>query len=380
METWSAHHLFKRAEDSLGRNTAEEIARHALSLREKGLPIIFTLRHLAKITGTDYRVLHASVLRKRERSNYRMFAIRKRSGGRRFIHAPCPSLSIVQEFINSEILQRVSPNPAAFAFHRDGGIRRCAEMHCGSRWILHFDLQDFFHHITEMEVFEVFKGLGYRPLLAFEMARLCTTTHMPRRLDRLCDWRRRSDRHGDVPYKATGRYGVLPQGAPTSPMLSNLAARNLDRDLASYAGGNGFVYTRYADDLVFSTVHLPGRKSIGRIRSEIVEKIYSNGFVENEKKFRVAGPGARKVVLGLLVDGDRPRLSRDMRKRVDRYLHAMEKYGVDNVAEHEGFDTAYGFYNHVSGLVAHVKDVEPARGERFFERLRNVPCPAGICA
>jgi len=104
METWSAHHLFEQADKTLGTPDAEGLRNYALALREKGLPVIFSLSHLAKITGVDYRVLHATVSRKRENVDYRLFAINKRSGGRRFIHAPCSTLSIVQEFINKEIL------------------------------------------------------------------------------------------------------------------------------------------------------------------------------------------------------------------------------------------------------------------------------------
>ena len=375
MEPWSAHHLYEKANTPLGEGAAQEITRYAMSLREKRLPVIFTLRHLAKITDTDYRVLHATVARKRENRNYRLFAVKKRSGGRRFLHAPCRTLSIVQEFLNREMLQRISPHPASFAFHSGVGIRECAQRHCGAKWLLHFDLKDFFHHVTEMEVFEIFKGLGYRPLLAFEISRICTTTKLPRRLNELCKFPRSyRGLDADIPYPVS-RWGVLPQGASTSPMLSNLAARALDDALSKYARSNGFVYTRYADDLTFSASRLPKGKSISRIRKEIVGLVVECGFVENESKFRVAGPGARKVVLGLLVDGERPRLTKATVKRIDRLLYAIGKYGLVEVSKHERFDSAYGFYNHISGLIAYTKDVDMRRWEDFNERFQKIPSP-----
>ena len=91
-----------------------------------------------------------------------------------------------------------------------------------------------------------------------------------------------------------------PQGAPTSPMLSNLAAFDLDQKLTAFADLSGFVYTRYADDLTFSACgELPARMSIGDIHRTIVDTIRKCGFRENLKKTRVAGPGSKKVVLGL---------------------------------------------------------------------------------
>lgn len=375
MELRSAHYLYGRAEAQLGESAAHEMRNYALSLQESGLPVIFSLRHLARIANVDYRVLHATVSRKREKTNYQLFAIKKHSGGRRFIHAPSGTLSIVHEFINREILRNVSPHPAAFSFHPGGGIRRCAQMHCSAKWILHFDLADFFHHITEMEVFEVFRNMGYKPLLAFELARLCTTTRLPRRLQYLCKFPERRLLEESVPYGYSGCWGVLPQGTSTSPMLSNLAARSLDESLSSYGKSNGFVYTRYADDLVLSAVRLPAGKSIRQIRKEVVQIIFESNFVENKKKYRVAGPGSRKIVLGLLVDGEEPRVSREMVRRIDRYLHASKKYGVVDVAAHEGFETAYGFYNHLSGLIAYVKDVDGRRWERFDRRLRDISSP-----
>ena len=112
-----------------------------------------------------------------------MFAVRKRSGGRRFIHTPTKHLLTVQQFINTCILQRVPIHPSAFAFHRRGGIRKCAAVHCGAKWLFQFGLTDFFYDITEVDVFRVFQGLGYGRLLAFELARICTTTRLPEGVD-----------------------------------------------------------------------------------------------------------------------------------------------------------------------------------------------------
>lgn len=372
MEFWSAHHLYETAKEKLGAEDAIELRKYAQRLMNLRLPVIFSLGHLANIAESDYQFLRDTVNRRREAANYKMFAVRKRSGGRRFIHAVSGQLISVQQFINTEILQKISPHPCSFAFHRSGGIRECAASHCGAKWLFQYDLSDFFYNVNEKDVFQIFERLGYRSILSLELARICTTTRLPRHLDRYL--RRRNSRTDDgLPYKIPDFIGVLPQGAPTSPMLSNFAAENLDIQLNDFAVKNGFVYTRYADDLTLSATSLPQKMSFGDIHRSIVGSIRYSGFRENEKKIRIAGPGSKKIVLGLLVDGERPRISKETYNRIDRHLYASEKFGIVQAAKYEGFDSAYGFYNHIAGLVAFVSDVDKKRGEEFRKRIKNIP-------
>lgn len=377
MEAWSVHHLFEEAQAKLGPDTAADLQKYTHRLINNGLPVIFSLGHLANITKSDYKFLRDTIGRKRELANYKMFAVKKRSGGLRFIHAVSGQLMSVQQFINAEILQKVFPHPCSFAFHRNGGIGRCAASHCGARWLFQYDLSDFFYDITEIDVFSVFQRLGYRKLLSFELARLCTTTYLPKRIKQFfCN-----QKYPDVnlPYKLGPAFGVLPQGAPTSPMLSNLVAEKLDIRLNDFAFENGFAFTRYADDLTLSARRLPQNISISNIHREIVSIIRECGFKENRKKIRIAGPGSKKTVLGLLVDGEHPRISKEMYKRIDRHLYAAVKFGIAETAKHEAFDSAYGFYNHLSGLISFVKDVDKERWNDFHERfLKLTPSWVGL--
>ena len=392
METWSTHHLYQQAAGTLGSETAAALQRYAQQLISQRLAVVFTLGHLSRITGVSYQMLRDTVNRKRESSNYRMYAVKKRSGGRRFIHSVSGDLFMVQRFINHEILQNCMPHFSSFAFHSSGGIKECAAMHCGARWLFQFDLTDFFYDITEIDVCRVFQALGYRNLLAFELARLCTTTHLPQCQKRLLFHSAPLDYFGRfasrieadesfndtpiMPYPdRSGVLGVLPQGAPTSPMLSNLVARKLDELLYAFALDQRFVYTRYADDITFSASTFPKQQTIGNIHRNIVRLIRQAGFKENNKKTRVAGPGSRKIVLGLLVDGGEPRISKETYHRIDRHLHASAKYGLAHVASHEGFDSAYGFFNHLSGLIAFVKDVDQKRWHDFSYRFKKISIP-----
>jgi len=159
-------------------------------------------------------------------------------------------------------------------------------------------------------------------------------------------------------------------------MLSNLAARNLDVELTDYADQHGLIYTRYADDLTLSSSeNFTKGLSIGDIHRSIVGIIRRNKFKENRKKTRVAGPGSKKLVLGLLVDGDSPRLSKETYRRIDRHLYSIQKYGILSVSKHEKFDSPLGFYNHLSGLIAYVKDVDTNRWKEFHRRLLEIGYP-----
>ena len=120
---------------------------------------------------------------------------------------------------------------------------------------------------------------------------------------------------------------------------------------------------------------LPEAVSVGKINRSVISIIRRCEFMENEKKTRVAGPGSKKVVLGLLVDGEHPRISKETYKRIDRHLHATLKYGLAEVASHEKFDSPFGFYNHLAGLISFVKDVDKARWPVFSERFSRVKTP-----
>lgn len=380
MVSWSAHQLYLEAKSKIGTQQATNLRQYARVLQRKNLPVVFTLNHLAKITGISHTLLRDTVERGRERKNSRIYSIKKSSGGERFIHVINDDLAFVQKFINSEILQKLTPHPCSYAFHESGGVRECAEIHCGARWLFKFDLCDFFYHINERHVFEVFLNAGYRNLIAFEMARLCTTTRMPSNLHYLLKPNKSGIETQDKKYRFYNQHneklGLLPQGAPTSPMLSNLVAFKLDQKLETFAREHGLTYTRYADDITFSTSDdLPEKTSIGYIQRSVIKIISQCGFWNNTGKMHVAGPGSRKIVLGLLVDGEKARISKATFKRVDRLLHSIKVYGLDAVSVHEQFKSPVGLYEHLRGLLAFIKDVDTARWDEFKIQFHQVTSP-----
>lgn len=371
MEVWSIHQLVNEAEkqNNLNQESILSLQQNAQKLIKNKVPVIFTLMHLSLITNIDYDFLYGTVSRHFDKSNYRMFSIRKRNGKYRFIHAAIKKLHILQDYINQEILKMVPTHPNSYAFKNNCNIVQCAKMHCGCRWLLQFDLKDFFFNITERDIYNVFKSLGYRDILAFELARICTTTRLPRSYNIP-----RNKNFNKYKQYENSLIGVLPQGAATSPALSNLVARQLDEDLQEYAQNIGFVYTRYADDLTFSSVNLPPSLSINTIRQQIIKIIRKNHFIENKDKIRIAGPGAKKLVLGLLVDGNNPRLSKEGFKRIEGLLYVIKKFGPQSVAKIKGFNSVYGLMNHLTGLMAYLKDVDKNKYNKIkplFIEIKN---------
>ena len=132
------------------------------------------------------------------------------------------------------------------------------------------------------------------------------------------------------------------------------------------------IYTRYADDIAISSCKIPLMKSKSLIINDIISIIRKNNFIENREKINISGPGSKKLILGLLVDGNRVRISKEMYKRINIKLYAINKFGLNEVAKRYGFYSSYGLYNHIEGLLAYVKDVDPKRWHEFYQKFKNI--------
>jgi RNA-directed DNA polymerase len=268
MITASPHHYRRRA-DALG--ISQQVVQRAIEQAEvaerQGLPAILTIRHLAHLTGADYKYLRSIIARAHD--GYTPFTIRKRSGGQRLIAAPEPQLLAVQRWIARQVLLNRQVHPASTAYARGASPLACAKRHIGARWLVKLDIHDFFESISERRVYFAFRECGYQPLVAFELARLCTRVHPAHHPVIEPEWFSYRRHEGIISLYANGQIGHLPQGAPTSPMLSNLVSRPLDELLDRLAHRNGLIYTRYSDDLVFSTGRDLTRRHIKTLLNDV---------------------------------------------------------------------------------------------------------------
>lgn len=345
--------------------------------REHRLPPILTLKHLSIIADCSYRSLR-SIVERTHQHPYRLFQIKKRSSGSRLICVPCGPLLQVQRWLNRFVLQVVPSHPCSMAFARGQSIFDCALKHCGCQWLIKLDVRRFFESISERQVYRVFARLGYRPLVSFELCRLLTRVpHKRPHPDRRHRW---SNGAGVLKRQSLSEYhsieiGHLPQGAPTSPLLSNLCVRQLDDKLNLLAHQMQLVYTRYADDIVFSTRAPFSRESAMDVVATVKQELSALGLSANSTKTSIVPPGARKVVLGLLVDRDRPRLQQSFKKQMELHVYFLRKLGPLAHATKRNFDSVFALKVFLDGKVSFMNSVEPDFANAIQEQLAAIEWP-----
>jgi len=389
MNRWRSQH-FKKYAKKLGSDqkiidNAVKIGANIQSISPNAEPI-FSLKHLSHATDIDYRMLREIVERKVP-ERYRTFRIKKRSNKGvskdryRIICVPDPGLMALQRWINDNILAAGKVHESSVAFRAKSNIVDAAKLHCGCGWLIKLDIVNFFESITEQMVYQVFASMGYQPLVAFELARVCTRKGQksPARNRLFKRWRTRYYHYSGIPsYASSDILGHLPQGAPTSPLLANLVMHEFDREMYDVAETYGLTFTRYADDLTFSR-HEGGfsRKMAENAVSAFYQIIRRYNFSPNYTKTNIVPPGARKMVLGLLVDGQEPRLSKEFRNKLRMHLHHIgpNGRGVVKHAEENCFKSIYGLKNHIGGLISYANQVDNQFAKSAWDKFNRVSWP-----
>ena len=201
-EKYSEKFTFTAEKNGYTQDTIDSLLNYAKKLYDQDLPIIFDQRHLSLLVGYKedflYKVSNSA------HSFYRKFKIPKKSGGMRNIAEPLPSLKEIQYWILNEILYKCSVSRFAKAYVIDRSIRENARFHINQTVVLTIDIKDFFPSLSIKNVYSFFKNLGYSPAVSTMLANLCCLNKS------------------------------LPQGAPTSPALSNLLMIKVDKRIAGF--------------------------------------------------------------------------------------------------------------------------------------------------
>jgi hypothetical protein len=334
---------------------------------------LLTLRHLGELTGANYGFLRRVV--SRTMHPYKVFSLKKAIPGRtrmRLICVPQGALRTVQDWIVENILRYTSAHSASYAYHPGSRPEFAARKHCGCDFLLKIDVQDFFHRVTEGKVFAIFQRLGYSELVAFELARLTTVVARQDAPPSVLP----SVRWPTIEAYQYPSEGFLPQGAPTSPMLSNLAMLDLDQRFEEMAAASGMTYTRYADDLTFSAKPPHTHATILAFKRRVLKALSEAGFRPNLRKSVIRGPGARRIVLGMLVDGPEPRLSREFRAALRQHLHYLRApdFGPSRHAEAKKISVTT-LYHRVRGLIGWAVRADPMFGGRCLAAFEAVNWP-----
>ena len=383
MNRWAPLFFRQLAEQAgMPEEQIEAIRAHYEHAHNIGVAPVISLRHLALSCGVEYRHLRSrcarrpfTVMNGTKSKPYQTFAIRKRSGGKRIISVPANDILQVQRWINRNILSKQKCHSRAFAYQQKKSIADCAAIHLSCRWLIKLDISNFFESITERHVYQVFHKIGYPRLVAFEMARLCT------RIDKQSKTRQngtkwRSNRKLDIVAISDYSYpiiGYLPQGAPTSPVLSNLVAFSLDVSLFSLATTMNVEYSRYSDDIYFSTQSLSFKKedAIDLVR-QATTIISRHDFDLNRSKTAIAGPGHRRLVLSILVDGNKLKLSKQFRRNLEwHYRNCLSDPATH--ATQKRFNSVLGLKNYLNGLISFAQDIDPEYVSRLKQHIINWP-------
>jgi RNA-directed DNA polymerase len=287
--------------------------------------------------------------------HYRYRLLAKRQGGFRLLESPKWQLRELQRRILHEVLDHIPTHDAVHGFRRERSPISHASSHVGARCVIRIDLTNFFARVTAGRVWGLFRLVGYPEQVAYTLTGLVTNT-VPADVRRNCD-----------PLLAMALAGPhLPQGAPTSPALANLAAYRLDRRLAGLADRIGINYTRYADDLAFSGGPELLRRA-GNFVSLVRRIARDEGFAVNPAKTAVLGAHNRQQLTGIVVN-ELPNVPRSEFDRLKATLHNCITRGPagQNRAGHADFPA------HLAGRIAWVNAVNPRRGARLREMFEQI--------
>lgn len=292
--------------------------------------VIYDQKHFAELVGYDYGYILA--LSSNLEHNYKEYSIPKKRGGIRVLEEPYPDLKDIQSWILKNILVPASKkmlSPVAKAFIPKKNIRENARLHKKHNIVVALDVENFFGTVRYGCIYEVYRTIGYSKALATLLAKLCT-------------------------YK-----GYLPQGAPTSPMLSNLVMKRIDEQLWSYCKSRKIIYTRYADDLTFSgdTIH------IGHLITYVKQVLLLRYLHLNTQKTKVMGRGNRQSVTGVVVN-EKLQVSKAYRDKIRQEIYYCIKYGFDSHMQRysskpDWIKSKSQYIQHLYGKVKFVLQINP---------------------
>lgn len=313
----------------------------------------------------DVRGLERTVADQRLR-NYRYLALPRRGGPVRLIECPKARLKQIQRRLLHEILDWIPAHDAAHGFTRGRSAISHAGGHTGQRVVVRVDLEDFFASVAAGRVFGIFRTAGYPESVAHKLTGL-TTNVVPQvvwaELDRPLGRPQIGSSHRLGRRLATPH---LPQGAPTSPALANLAAFGLDRRLSGLAASCQLTYTRYADDLTFSGSERLVRRA-NQLRATIALIVREEGFAINHRKSMLATRAGRQQVCGIVVNQhlNVPRAEYDRLKAI---LHNARRHGPGS----QNRAAVSDFRAHLLGRIAWVESLNPQRGGKLRRQFAQV--------
>lgn len=338
------------------QSNAQRLAKH-------GLPEFADTGALARAMGIDVGELRFLAFDRKvsQHHHYQRFFVPKKTGGDRLISAPMPRLKAAQRWVLDNVVSKVALHNAAHGFVPARSIVSNARPHVGAALVVNMDLADFFPSVTWLRVRGLFASLGYSKAIATVLALLCTE----REVDEI-------ELDGKTYYVGVSDR-VLPQGSPASPALTNVLCRRLDARLSGLARKHGFAYTRYADDLTFSSSKRD--VDVAKLLASARRFVEDEGFTVHPDKTRVMRRGRRQEVTGVVVN-DKPGVPRKELKKFRAVLFQVERDGPQGKSWGHGED----LFASLQGFASYVAMVDPDKGQPLLERVRALAAKHGHVA
>ena len=276
---------------------------------------------------------------------YHQLDVPKRNGnGTRRIEIPHPKVKEIQQIINKHILSKFNMANSCHGFVKNKSILTNALPHVGAKTLMKFDIKDFFPSITLNLVVQQFRFFGYGINVSRYLGYLCVNNDF-----------------------------CLPQGAPTSPYLSNLICIKIDKRIEGYCKKYNYNYTRYADDITISSKELISENKFNKIKKFISsvlddeDELYS--FKLNEEKCHRFVNGQKMIVTGIVVNSIAS-VNKSICRELDNAIRYIKLFGVEEHLNHLELDyDEYSYKQHLYGLAYFVNMVNPEKGKEYVSKL-----------
>ncbi len=323
---------------------------------------LHSIQDLAAFWGVAPYQLSYYAFRVNKTAAYTTFRIPRRNGRERLIEAPTRNLKYIQRLIHESMTRVYGPHPAVHGFRCERSILTNATNHTCRQYVLNIDLEDFFPSITRKRIY------GRLVAAPYEFDRTIANL---------------------IAALATDGYARLPQGSPSSPILANMVAAELDSDLARLCGFLYCRYTRYADDITISTsrstlspelARYPnalgtGQVVVGDTLRDVIER---HGFRINDRKSRLQSNWTRQMCTGLVVNNERVTPPREYVRRLRALIDQWRRNGWQRAAQnlHDKekrplLGDRQALHNHVSGRIAYLRMVR-GHDDPVSERLERM--------
>lgn len=320
-EVYKEQFITKAQEKHKGNDYIDKCLSYAKTIIDNGCPVIYDSKHLALLLGLRLPYIMRAVTYTHK--YYWEYKIPKKDGEIRTIMEPLPNLKEAQTWILHHILYNQKVHSFAKAYVPGKKLKENGKFHTKKKLVVALDVKDFFPSITKHDVKEVFRSFGYSDKLSDLLAKLCCLNDS------------------------------LPQGAPTSPYLSNLYLREFDDKVMKYCSENKIIYTRYADDMTFSGDNFDISNLISVIRTSLSEY----GLKLNNRKTKVMHDYDSQIVTGMVVN-QKVRLPKKERMNLRLEMYYIIKNGIQEHLKHIGC-TKRNYLRNLMGRVMYALYLEP---------------------